>query len=320
MRNKRNTLASDATVVVRGMMMGGADVIPGVSGGTVALIVGIYERLVTAISHVDRSLFEYVRQRQWRQAAEHIDLRFLITLGLGVVGGIVTVGSQMEHLLTNPTLRSLTLAAFFGMILASSVIVVRMISPESRSHGALLLLLTLVSGASAYWLTSLGHLSADATPVYVFICGVVAICAMILPGVSGAYLLLILGLYPHLTGILERLRGGEVTFADVTTVAIFGTGCLFGLTSFSKVLRWMLAKWRRPTLAVLCGMMIGALHKIWPFQQDLTPDEVKLKHKHFEPMWPEVVDWQVLACMLVGIIAMLVVLLVERLANRRSPT
>ena len=178
----------------------------------------------------------------------------------------------------------------------------------------MLSLTVLLSAGLAFWITGLGHASAEPTLLYVFVCGVIAICAMILPGVSGAYLLLVLGLYPHLTGILERLRGGELTIADAATVFVFAAGCAVGITSFSKALRWLLAHRRNTTLAVLCGFMIGALQNIWPFQTDLTPQVLNLKHKHFEAVWPSL-DVHVVFCLMIGITALATVMFAERLSR-----
>ncbi|MCA9189498.1 MAG: DUF368 domain-containing protein, partial [Planctomycetales bacterium] len=155
MTQRRQGIANDLLQVGRGILMGGADVIPGVSGGTVALIVGIYERLITAISHIDIQLLRMLRRGELRAAAEHLDLRFLIALGLGIASGIVALGSIMEKLLTGPQTRGYTLAAFFGMILGSTWIVYQMLDVRTSRRRWEAVLMALLGGAFAYWLTGL---------------------------------------------------------------------------------------------------------------------------------------------------------------------
>ncbi len=314
----KSSLVADAMNVVRGMLMGGADVIPGVSGGTVALILGIYERLVTAVSRFDLTLVGHARSGRLREAADHIDLRFLISLGAGIALGILSLGAAMNGLLTNVSTRPPTLAAFFGIILASSVLVARMIPKDSGSQAPLLVLLAVGGAISAFWLTGLPHVHATLTPVYVFICGAIGICAMILPGISGAYLLLVLGAYLPLTGILKALPRGDVTGGDLVTVVIFGSGCAVGLLTFSKVLRWLLARHQAQTMAVLCGLMIGALRRVWPFQRDLTPEVEDVGHKEFANIWPQALDGSTLLCVAMAVVGLVAVFLLDRLTRGSS--
>jgi putative membrane protein len=277
--------------------MGTADIVPGVSGGTVALVLGIYERLVTAISHVDWRLFELLRGRRLSEAAAYLDLRFLAALGVGIGGGFVVMTTAMNHLLTNAVTRSLTLAAFLGLILASAVLVGAMIRVSSYRRGAGCVVLGVLGAAFAYWLTTLGNLSREPSYLYVFLCGCIAICAMILPGISGAMILLIMGVYIHLTEIPHNLIRGQQVTEGLLTVLVFGVGAAVSLILFSKFLRWLLARFHAATMAVLCGFMIGATPKLWPFQVDLTPEIEKYKYKQFQPAWPDGIDGRVLlAC------------------------
>ncbi len=300
-----------------GFLMGGADVIPGVSGGTVALVIGIYRRLVTALSHYDRELLRYLRHRQWSQAIAHLDLAFLFALACGILTGVVSLGGVMNQLLTSPFTRPTALAALFGMILASAFLVARMIRQEHGSVRVGLLPIGLAGAVFAAWLTGLDTMAANLAPHYVFLCGVIAISAMILPGISGAYLLLILGLYGHLTDILKALPRGQVTGDDVVTVIIFAAGCAVGLLTFSKLLRLLLVRFNGPTMALLCGFMVGALRKVWPFQEDLTPDVSKLSHKHFQTYIPDSIDSHVLLCTATVIVALTAVLALDTLARKR---
>lgn len=318
-KNSHNLL-SDLLIVARGVLMGAADVIPGVSGGTVALIVGIYERLIQAISHFDATFLAHVRRRRWRAAAEHIDLRFLICLGVGVVMGVVALGSLVNKLLhpgsdSQSLARPLTLASFFGMIAASSVLIARLIRIQHSRELVGYVLLGAIGAACAYFLTAIPTAPVDPSYPYVFVCAMIAICAMILPGISGALILLILGVYVHLTDYLHEIRAGHISSEAILTVIVFGSGCAIGLLSFSKLLRWLLTRHKNPTLALLCGLMVGALNKIWPFQHDLTPAIEKLKYKQFENYFPDTLDHQVILCLVVGIIACVVVFALERVTR-----
>ncbi len=278
---------ADLTNAGRGFLMGGADIIPGVSGGTVALILGIYERLVTAISRVDLALLGLLRRGEWSAAAGHVDLRFLITLFVGVGCGIGGLASLMHWLLEHHL--GFTFAAFFGLILASSLLVARMVG-----RWAFGTLAAAVCGAGfAFWLVGVDALQTPPEGLgYVLLCGMIAICAMILPGISGAFILLIMGMYADITGILRGLLHGDVTGHAIATVGTFIAGATVGLIAFSKLLRWLLAHHHGLTLALLAGFMLGSLRKIWPFKLDLTPAETQFKFKLFENTWP---DWSVSA-------------------------
>ncbi len=256
------SLRVDATHVGCGMLMGAADIVPGVSGGTVALILNVYERLVTAITHFDSKLLRLVRQRRWSDAAIHVDLRFLIGLGAGIATGILSLASLMHHLLESHEDR--THAVFCGLILASTLVVSRRIGRwSSEVAGAFV-----VGIVGAALLVGLPVLSAPPSgPGYILFCGMVGICAMILPGISGAFLLLILGRYKFITGLLKAVLHGEITLDAIATLAVFALGCISGLLAFSRVLRWLLVRFHDQTLALLCGFMLGSLRKLWPLRE-----------------------------------------------------
>lgn len=270
------SLKEDAFNVGRGFLMGGADIIPGVSGGTVALILGIYSRLVTAITRFDVTLLGHLRNRNWKAAVEYSDLRFVATLGFGILVGIVGLASVMHYLLLHQ--RVWTLAAFFGIIAASSLLVFRLV----KNASPLILASIAISAAFAFWLVGLPFLQSPPDNLaYIFFCGFVGICAMILPGISGAFILLLLGKYAEITGTIKGFKSLDVTGGDLLMVMVFGCGCVVGLLSFSRVLKWVLSKYESITMAILGGFMIGSLRKLWPFQKDLTPEVEELKHKVF---------------------------------------
>lgn len=242
--------------------MGGVDVIPGVSGGTMALVLGIYDRLVVALSHFDRRLLRHVLRREWTAAARHLDVGFLLPLGFGISAGVLSLASAMHWLLLHHPQE--TNATFFGLILGSSVLVARMVPRWKPGTIA-----ALVAGALfAFWLVGLKALQDPPAGLpYLFFCGAVAICAMILPGISGSFILLLLGRYVHVTGLVRQLLHREFTVRLLLEVTVFTLGCVVGLLAFSRLLRWLLATHASVTTAALCGFMVGSLRKLWPFTE-----------------------------------------------------
>lgn len=301
-------LAAHGSTVGRGVLMGGADIVPGVSGGTVALIVGIYQRLVTAVSHFDLKMLGLLRKGQWNAAAKHVDLPLLLPLGMGILVGFICMTVLMHFLLSTEETRTLTMAVFFGLIFASGVLVALMIYPRGRRDWISCLLLGMLGAGFAWWVAGL-QTSAGGDPHlgFVFFSGAVAICAMILPGISGAMILLVLGVYIHLTEIPGNLLRGEHLGSGLGTMAVFAVGCAVGLITFSKILYWLLKHHHAATMALLCGFMFGSLRKLWPFQRDLTPEIEKVKLKTFEPVMPGQLDGQVLSVAVVFLVACLFV-------------
>lgn len=310
------SLASDCLNALRGLFMGAADIIPGVSGGTVALLVGIYPRLLTAISHFDARLVRLLATRRWLDAARHVDLRFLVALGIGIGTGILTLAGLLHYLLDHH--RAETLAAFFGLILASSILVARMANPTSGEQRVRCIMFGIAAAVFAAWLVSGSYLQPRDSLLYVFGSGAIAICAMILPGISGAYILVLLGEYEAITGILHRLKAREITSDDAVTLVVFASGCAIGLLAFSKVLRALLARFHSETMAVLGGFMIGSLLKVWPFQQAATAGEEITKTTVTHPVWPEELSQHVLVCSAIAISACGLVIVADRIAHMRG--
>lgn len=296
---------------MRGFLMGGADIIPGVSGGTVALILGIYQRLVTAISHCDWHLLRLIRRGRWTSAARHMDFSFLVSLGMGILTGIVCLAGLMHYLLSAQ--RPYTLAVFFGLILGSSFVVGKMIQPTFRRQRIRCLVLLLLGAVGAYWLVGLQQIKLYDSAGYYFSCGAVAICAMILPGISGAYILWLLGAYESVTAMIRvrRILAFDWTGQELIYLLFFVIGCIVGLIGFSKVLRQLLTHARASTMSVLCGLMLGSLRKVWPFQQEIFSSHVDLKHRQYEAIFPTVWNGQVTVCLLLAVIALVTVLVME---------
>lgn len=245
----------------RGAAMGLADVVPGVSGGTVALILGIHPRLITAIRAFDRPFLRALadaHRRQGRRELWHrlqaMDTPFLVFLALGIGLGILAGAWTLEGLMhRHPVpLR----AFFFGLILASVRIPLRMMPTRGGREAAAFLL----AAAPAFLITVLRPVHAPEALWFMPVAGAIALCAMILPGVSGAFLLLLMGLYEP---IVSAIKG-----FDLPVLLLFGTGGLVGILAFSRVLHRLLTQWPGPTLAALAGLMLGSLGRTWPFKED----------------------------------------------------
>lgn len=247
-----------AAILATGFAMGCADVVPGFSGGTVALVAGIYERLIANVRQGARTLSLLLRGRlrdAWA-ALLAVEWLFLTTLLAGIVTAIVALASLLHRLLEeHPVLMS---AVFFGLILGATVVAARELRRPAPHHAVL------VAGAAAVTFVALGVRSGtvdDPSLLVVFAAGAVAICAMILPGVSGAFLLLLLGLYTHVIG---AVHGRDLAF-----LAVLALGCLVGLASFSTLLNWLLRRYHDLVLAVLLGLMLGSVRVLWPWPSDL---------------------------------------------------
>lgn len=285
-------------IYVRGLMMGAADVVPGVSGGTIALVVGIYSRLVGAISAFDLRLLGLLRERKIREAAAHIDLWFLVSLLAGVGTAIVSLAKLITWLILNVPVPSW--GFIFGLILASTWIVARMVD----RWGARELALGVLGALFGYWMVGLIPVETPQTLPVVFFSGAIAICAMILPGISGSFVLVILGQYvPILNALHDR---------NLPVIVVFCAGCGIGLLSFAKFLKWLLAKAYTPTLVVLCGVMAGSLRKVWPWKVEAPGQELlKEKHRIQVNVLPEGFDGEVVGAIVAMLVGLGLVLLID---------
>ena len=256
--------------ILKGFLMGNADVVPGVSGGTVALLLGIYDHLIHCIGKFDLQFCKLIVKRNWRQAAEHIDLRFILSLLLGICVGILCMGTLSHWLLEHQQSRQFTLAAFSGMVLASCFVIGKQIqilnyrdSVQVILLGLIGIVITVLAGAAFKQAPSQ---LTDPTYFQLFCFAAIAICAMILPGISGALILMILGIYEHLLALLNKLIKG-IDLGDTSIqLIVFACGAACGLIVFSRVLRHVLANYRHATLSLLVGIMLGSLSVLWPFQ------------------------------------------------------
>ncbi|MCO8123406.1 DUF368 domain-containing protein [Stieleria sp. TO1_6] len=309
------SVRQDVFNFVRGFCMGAADTVPGVSGGTVALILGHYQRLVNAISRIDRRFVSDLLSQRWRQAWDYVDGRFLLALLCGIGFGIISLAGLMHWLLDHHMPQ--TFAVFFGLILASVWIVRRYIQRWSPGCYAACL-----GGIIAALL--IGRMSPTAggdSLVYLFLSASIAICAMILPGISGAFVLLLLGVYHPVTGMIKETAKGHLDAGSLLQLVVFATGCLFGLLAFSRVLRWLLQHHRSVTMAALVGLMLGSVEKLWPLQVP-TPETAGLKMKERVMQVVAPADWNGSLTLLIvlAVAAATAVLLLERVAAAESIT
>ena len=243
-------------IYLSGALMGAADVVPGVSGGTIAFIVGIYDRLISALSGVNLSSIRMLLQGDFKGLWQHFDGAFLVTLLLGIVTSIFGIAHIVTELLVSYPVWLWSF--FFGLILASAYILICDIDGFSLRHGAALTVGIMVGAA----LSILVPTQVNISLLMVFLAGMIAICAMILPGVSGSFLLLIMGMYGY---VMEAVKS-----FDVVVICVFAVGALTGLLSFSKLLNWLLRNAKSLTLALLTGVMLGALVKVWPWKEVVT--------------------------------------------------
>lgn len=242
-------------IYLSGALMGAADVVPGVSGGTVAFILGVYDRLIAALSGVNKDSISMLFKGDFEGLWRHFDGAFLCTLGAGIVTSIFLIAGVITHLLAEyPTF---VWSFFFGLILASAVFLLQQIKGFTGRH-LLALFVGVFVGAS---LSLLVPTRLETSHLMVFLAGMIAICAMILPGISGSFLLLIMGLYGY---VLSAVKG-----LDLLVIGVFAAGALVGLLSFSKLLNYMLKKAHAMTLSILTGIMLGALVKVWPWKETL---------------------------------------------------
>ena len=252
---------------LKGLAMGSADVVPGVSGGTIAFITGIYEELLFSIKSVDleaaKLLFSFKLKDFWQK----INGSFLVTLLLGIATAIISLSRLVLYLLENQPI--LLWSFFFGLIVASVIIVGKQI----RKWSVVAVVFLAVGTAIAWYISSMSQVALDEPgALYVFMCGAVAICAMILPGISGSFILILLGAYQLVFGALQNivdgLAGGGLAAigGDLRIIGAFGVGCIAGLLSFARLLSWMFLKYHDAVVALLIGFLVGSLNKVWPWK------------------------------------------------------
>ncbi|MCO6173769.1 DUF368 domain-containing protein [Flavobacterium sp. NRK F10] len=256
-------------ITLKGIAMGAADVVPGVSGGTIAFISGIYQELIDSINKINLSTLKTLKTNGLKATWGAINGNFLVALLLGIGISIFTFSKVITHLLeTHPIL---VWSFFFGLVLASIAFIWKEITHWKARSIIALLLGTVLS----YYITIAEPTHSPDSYPYLFLSGFLAIIAMILPGVSGAFILLLMGSYATVIGTINQLREGitqmnsELLGQAILKLVVFALGAILGLKLFSRILTWMFAHHKNTTLALLIGFMIGSLNKIWPWKEVL---------------------------------------------------
>ncbi|HIQ11643.1 MAG TPA: DUF368 domain-containing protein [Caldilineales bacterium] len=291
-------------LVARGFAMGSADVVPGVSGGTMAFILGIYAELIFSIRAVGRKDFwNALLHLRLREAIQAINLPFLITLGSGIILAFLTLAKGLEWLLLNKPV--FIWSFFFGLVLASVITVARRIKQWTLVLGAALA----VAAIGAYLLVGAVPAQTPNTPLYIFLSGALASTAMILPGISGAFILVLLGKY--------QFALSAVNNRDATSLLILAAGAAVGLVTFAQALGWLFRKHHDLTVAILTGFMLGSLRKLWPWK--VVVESITDSHGNDIPtvvhnVLPPAFNAEVLFAILLATLGFAAVLLLDRLA------
>lgn len=297
-QTENRTLADYFWIGARGFAMGASDIVPGVSGGTMAFILGIYDELIDAIHSIDIGFIRKVFAFKWREAFSNTPWQFLLALGLGIATAVLTLSNGLHWALeTHPIL---VWSFFFGLIV-SSIIVIR---NRVQHWNFLNIFAAFAAAVGAYILVGLTPSETPHTPPLLFLSGAIAICAMILPGISGAFILVLLGKYSFVLGAVKSF--------DLLTIMLVGLGAVVGLLSFARLLRWTLNKNHDLVVAILTGFMAGSLRKVWPWKSFETISETFIKETNMFPSAFTLEEGLALFLMVAG---MTTVLFIERYAN-----
>ena len=290
-----------AMLMLKGMGMGAADVVPGVSGGTIAFIAGIYDELINSIKSINRESLTMLFTGKFKAFAKKINAPFLLALISGIAISVFSLAKLITWLLTEQPI--LIWAFFFGLVLASTWFVMK----DIREWNVKTIPTFIAGAAIAYYITVATPADTPSNLLFIFCCGAIAICAMILPGISGSFILVLLGKYFY---IMDAVK----TF-DIVILAVFGAGAFIGITTFSRVLSFTLRRFRNMTLAMLTGFMLGSLNKVWPWKETT---EMTINGETFAAesnILPNVYVAEAIGLMAIGFAS---VYILEKLSNKIS--
>lgn len=287
MQTKNRTLKDYLRLLLSGFFVGSADVVPGVSGGTMAFILGIYDELIDSIRAVVPFMKSLLALR-WREAFEILPWRFLLPVGLGVAAAILSLAGFLSWALEEHPVYVFSL--FFGLVLASLYVVRKRVKNWNIAN----LMALVLSAIGAYVLVGLTPTNTPENLWFVFLSAAIAICAMILPGISGAFILLLLGKYKFIIDSLLAF--------DIPVILVFMLGAAVGIVTFSNILRWLLNHYHDLTVAILIGFMLGSLRKIWPWKEYQPISEGFVIETNIWPagLTPEL--WPALGLILAGVV------------------
>lgn len=291
-----------------GFTMGSADIVPGVSGGTIAFILGIYEELIYSIKLMSGEVPRLVLQGKLGEAFKKIPFSFLIPLGLGVLTALVSLASIISYLLNRYP--AFLWSFFFGLVVASILLVKKRVVTWNYHDLAALG----ITAVATYLLVGAVPVETPHTWWALFMSGAIAICAMILPGISGSFLLVILGKYEQVLNAVSN--------RDIMTLAIFALGALAGISLFSRILSWLFKRHHDITVAILIGFMVGSLRKIWPWKEVLMTrinshgEVVPLVERNILPM----IDFSLVICLLLGVLGFIAIMVLDKLQVTKEQT
>jgi putative membrane protein len=304
------TIKEYIAVGFKGLAMGAADVVPGVSGGTIAFISGIYEELVASISNINFSLLKTLQKEGFKVAWKQLNGSFLAALFIGVLISILSLAKTIKYLLENEPI--LLWSFFFGLVMASIIFIGKQVEKWNYK----LLLLAVFGAAFGYTITIVSSTSiTEINYLFLVFAGAIASCAMILPGISGSYILLLMGVYPIvMTAITNR---------DVKIISAIGVGVVLGLLFFSKLLKWLFSKYKNEMLVVLTGIMFGSLNKVWPWK--ITVTTYINSHGETKPLLEQSIspfsfdgDPQLMLSILLALTGFFIIIAMERVAKLKK--
>lgn len=305
----QRTLKDYFILGAKGIAMGAADVVPGVSGGTIAFISGIYEELLETIDNVNFTALKVLKTDGVKAAWIHLNGNFLLALLSGIAISIISLAKLITYLIEFHTV--LLWGFFFGLILSS----IYLVGKKIKSWNVTKIFALIIGTAIAYYITILPPMENPDTMWFIFLSGAIAICAMILPGISGSFILLLLGSYELVLSAIKDMK--------LAIIAVFGLGCITGLLSFSKLLNWMFKKYHDLTIALLTGFLVGSLNKIWPWKKVLQTrinshgKEVPFIDENVLPSNFEG-DNQLLYVILFTILGLAIITVIEKLATKKG--
>ena len=305
-----DTIKDSALLSLKGLCMGSADVIPGVSGGTIALITGIYEDLLAAIKSINTAALKKVLSGDIKGAVALIHIRFLFFLFLGIGTAIISLARLMNYLINNQPVYTWSL--FFGLIVASILIVGKKVNPWNMTA-----CVAFLGGTGAAWvIVGMIPVSTPEDLWFIFISGFIAICAMLLPGLSGAFILLIIGKYEYLTATLKN----PFMPSNAMVIVVYCAGTAAGILCFSRFLKWLLDRWHNTTMAFLTGLMAGSLRKIWPWKETLESVIIRGKPHILreQNILPPDFGSPFLLALVLAVVGVIVVLILDRISGESS--
>ena len=288
--------------------MGAADVVPGVSGGTIAFISGIYKELIDSISNLNLGLITTLKKSGFKTFWHEANANFLVSVFLGILISALSVMNLMHYLLEHFPVQ--VWSFFFGLVAASIIFVGKQI----KNWTPILLGIFFLSAAVAYSISKVNVVDSSENLMYLFLCGAVAICAMILPGISGSFILVLMGAYSTISSAVHN--------KEILKLGVFFAGCLVGLLSFSRLLKWLFSRYENATLVILTGFILGSLNKIWPWKKTLLSSTINGKehiikeasvlpnHYQGEPA--------VFLAVLFAISGFVLILLIEKIAKKEN--